>query len=94
MQTYVYTQAAIYFLHNLDQFDLGKQTVCSHHIHVALVELAVAAFLRTIGTPHRLNLIALEGELYRIPVLHHVARKRNGQVVTQTFLRRFVCLLA
>ena len=87
MQAHVDTQTAIYFFHNLNQLQLAEQAVRTDDIHVTLVELAIAAFLRTVSTPYRLNLVALEGETELLAVLHDIARKGNGQVITQTFLR-------
>ena len=56
---------------------------------VALVELTVTSFLRTVGTPYGLYLITFERECYIVAVLHHITGKRNGQVVTQSFLTGF-----
>ena len=87
MQTYADSETAIDFLYNLYQLQLPDETVTTDHIDVALVELTVTSFLRTIRTPNRLDLKTLKRKSNLLAVLHHVARKRNGQVVTQTFLR-------
>ena len=39
--------------HNFDQFHFIEQAPAADHVHVALVEFAVASFLRTVGPPHR-----------------------------------------
>ena len=88
MQTDVDAHPAIDLFYDLDQLQLADKAVGSDHIHVALVELAVASFLRTVCAPNRLDLEPLEGERDLLTVLYHIACKRNGQVVPQTFLRR------
>ena len=88
MQTYINTQPAIDFFDDLNQLQFADQAVTADHIHVALVELAIAAFLRTVGTPYRLDLETLERETDFFAVLHYVPCERNGQVISQTFLRR------
>ena len=80
------TEAAIHLLHNLNELHFAEQGVRAYHIHIALIELAVATFLWTVSTPYGLYLIALEGELYLLAMLHHEARKGYGQVVAQAFL--------
>ncbi len=60
------------------------QRVATHHIGVALIEFAVASFLRTVGTPYGLYLEALEGHLQVGTVLHHEAGEGYSQVVAQT----------
>ena len=42
--------------------------------------------MRAVGTPYGLNLIALEGHLQLVAVLHHIAGEGHGEVVTQPFL--------
>ena len=87
MQTHVDAETAIDFFHDLNQFQLADEAVRTDDIDVALIELAVASFLRTVCTPYRLNLEAFERKTEFLAVLNHITRKRNGQVVTQTFLR-------
>ena len=91
LQAYADTQAAVHLLHNLYQLQFAHQAVRSYHVHVALVELAVAPFLRTVGTPYRLDLVAAERKTDVVAVLRHEPRKRHGQVVPQTFLAHFAC---
>ena len=88
MQTYIDAQTAVHLFDDLHQFQFAEQAVRTDDIYVALVELAVTSFLRTVRTPYRLYLETLEGKTDLLAVLHHVTCKRNGQVVTQTFLRR------
>ena len=87
MQAHTDAETAIDLLYDLDKFQLTEQAVRTNDIHVALIELAVTSFLRTVGTPDGLNLETFEGERELFAVLYHVTRERNGQVVTQTFLR-------
>ena len=86
-QAHVHTQASIHLFHDLNQFQLAHEAVCTYHIHVALIELAVTAFLRTVCAPYRLNLITFEGETDVVSILRHKPRKRHRQVIAQTFLR-------
>ena len=74
------------FVDESDKFYLIEEGIAANDIGVALIELAVTSLLRAIGTPHRLNLIALEWELQLIAVLHHIACERHCEVVAQTFL--------
>ena len=86
MQTDADTQTAIDLLHDLDEFEFSYKTITSNHIHIALIELAVTSFLRTVGTPDGLDLESFEGKTDLLAVLHHVAGKRNRKVVTQPLL--------
>ncbi len=83
---YADAQARKYLVDKLQQLDLAQQRVGTHHVGVALVELAVAAFLRAVGTPYRLYLTALERHGQLGAVHHHEACKGYGQVVTQALL--------
>src|SRR5262249_10937966 len=55
----------------------------SERIDIALIELTEAPARRTIGTPDRLNLIALEETRYLRLMMRDNARQRHGQVVAQ-----------
>ena len=94
MQTHTNTKPTIHLLHDLDQLQFAHQRLCSNHVHVALIELAITTFLWTVSAPNGLNLITTEREHHLFAVLHNVTRKRYGQVITQTLLRRFVCFLS
>ena len=58
---------------DLHQFGLVEQGVGADDVGVALVELAVAAFLGTVGAPHGLHLVPLEREGDLALVLDHIA---------------------
>ena len=73
-------------LDDLHQLDLAQQRARADDVDVALVELAVAPLLRTVGAPHRLHLVTLEGEGDFTLVLNHVAGERDRQVVAQALL--------
>ena len=70
----------------LDKLQLVDERVAAHHVHVALVELAVTPLLRAVGTPHGLYLVTAEGEGDFVPVLHHEAGEWHGEVVAQPLL--------
>ena len=82
---------AVHHLHQLELIDLRGG---ADHVHVALVELAVAALLGTVRPPDGLDLVPLEREGDLVLVLDHVARERDGQVVPQALLGRQLGLLA
>ena len=86
-QPHADVQAAVHLVYHLHQFRLVQQRVAAHHVHVALVELPVASFLRTVCPPHGLYLVALEGEGEFILVLHHEAGERHRQVIAQPLFR-------
>ena len=71
--------------HDQRQFDLVMvgQIAIADHVDVGLHELAEAAFLRTLATPHLLNLPALERERQRTRVLDHIPAQRHGQIEMQ-----------
>ena len=54
-------EAVEYLIDNLHQLHLVEQRVAAYHVSIALVELAVATLLRTVGAPHGLDLKAAEG---------------------------------
>ena len=70
----------------LHELDLVQQALAADHVRIALIELAVAALLRAIRTPHGLDLVAFEGEGDLVLMLHHVACKGHGEVVAQGLL--------
>ena len=82
MQAYADAETTVHLFHDLYQFEFAQQTVRTDHIDVTLVELTIASFLRTVGTPNGLDLKALEGKTDLLAVLHHITGKRNGQVIT------------
>ena len=47
---------------NLHQFGFVEQAGAANDIHIALIELAIAALLGSVGTPYRLHLVTLEGK--------------------------------
>ena len=64
-------------------FIVVGQVAGADHVDVGLHELAEAAFLRTLATPHLLNLPALERERQRTRVLDHIPAQRHGQIEMQ-----------
>ena len=94
MQANADTQTAIHFFNDLDQFEFAKKAVRTNHIDVALVELAISSFLRSVSPPNGLDLKALEGKNDLLTMLHHVPCKRYGEVITQSFLRSECCFLS
>ena len=78
-----------YLVDYLHHLQFVEQGVGAHYVHIALVELAVAAFLGTIGPPYRLDLVPLEGECQLVAVLDHEPRERHRQVIAQPFLADF-----
>ena len=83
---YPYAQTGEYLVDHLDELYLVQQRVGAHHVGIALVELAITPLLRTVGPPHGLNLITLEGEGKFVAVHHHKAGKGHGEVVTEPLL--------
>ena len=69
---------------HLHQFQLVEQRGAADHVGITLVEFAIAPLLRTVGAPHRLQLVAAEGEGDLVAVLHHKACKWHSQVVAQS----------
>ena len=51
------------FVDNLHEFDLIEERIGADNVGIALVELAITAFLRTVSTPYGLDLVALEGRV-------------------------------
>ena len=76
-------KAAEHLVDDLDELHLVEQRVGTHHVGVTLEELAVAALLRTVGTPYGLYLVALEGECQFVLMHHHITGKGYGEVVAQ-----------
>ena len=94
MEADVDAQTTVYFFYNLDEFQFADQAIATNDVYVTLIELAVTSFLRTISTPDRLDLKTLERERYLLAMLHHITCKRNGEVISQTFLRSKSCFLS
>ena len=88
------TQKGEHAVHHLHQLELVDLRGGADHVHVALVELAVAALLRPVRPPDGLDLVPLEREGNLVLVLDHVAGERDGQVVPQALLGRQLGLLA
>ncbi len=74
-------QLSKYPCHDLHQLYLIEQRTRADDIDIALVELAIAPLLWTVGTPYGLYLIALKGQYNLALVLYYVASKGHGQVV-------------
>ncbi len=53
LDTNTNTEAGEYSIDNLHQFHLVQQGITAYHISIALIELTIASFLRTVGAPHR-----------------------------------------
>ena len=77
-------------VHNLHKFKFIELRGGADDVCIALIKLAVAPFLRTVGTPHWLNLEPLEREGEFILVLDHKTRERHSKVVTQPLLTHTV----
>ena len=89
LQRHADAQRPEHALDDLDQFDLAQQRAGADHVDVALVEFAVTAFLRPVGAPYGLDLVALEGERQFALVLYDIARERHREVVTEPLLADF-----
>ena len=89
LDLHTHTETGEHGVDDLHQFHLVEQRVRAHHIAIELIELTIAALLGTVGTPHGLHLIALEGQLQFLAVHHHIAGERHGEVVAQTFFADF-----
>ena len=81
---HAYAEPAEHFVSDEQELHLIEQRVGAHDVSVALVEFAVSAALRTVCTPYGLYLIAFEGELQFVAVLHDVTCKGYGEVVAET----------
>jgi len=66
-----------------DDLGVGGHARHAHDVHVALVELAVAALLGPVAAPHGRDVIAPEGHREVVFVHRHVARQRHRQVIAQ-----------
>ena len=86
----IYAQPAEHLLYNLYEFDLAQQRTAADDIHVALVKLPVTSFLRSVGTPYGLHLIAFERKHYFALMLNHVTGERHRKVVAQS-LFAYLC---
>ena len=79
------TEAAEHFVHDLDELHLVDERVRAYDVAIALIELAVTAFLRAVGAPNRLNLVSLEGKTDFVAMLDDEAGKGDGEVVAEAF---------
>ena len=75
------SQLGEHIMVDVGEFHFIQQGLTASDISIALVEFAVAAPLRFIGTPYRLYLIAFKRKGELTLVHGHVAGKRNGEVV-------------
>ena len=75
-----------HLIDDLQKVNLVEQRVGADDVGIALIKLAVSTFLRAVGTPHRLYLESLEGELQFAAVLHHKASEWHGEVVAKPLL--------
>ena len=91
LDAYTYAKAAEHGIHYLHELHLIEQRVAAHHIGIALIELPVASLLRAVGSPHGLNLIALEGQSQFVTVLHHIAGKGHCEVIAQSLFAEMRC---
>ena len=66
---------------HLHEVNLAEQRVGAYDVGIALVELAVASPLRTVGTPYGLHLIATEGQGELVAVHNDIAGEGDGEVV-------------
>lgn len=57
---YTDAEARKYGIDYLHQFHFIQQGIAAHHIGITLIELTITPLLRTVGAPHRLNLVTLE----------------------------------
>ena len=89
LQRHADAQRPEHALDDFDQFDLAQQRAGADHVDVALVEFAVTAFLRPVGAPYGLDLVALEGKRQFALVLYDIARERHREVVTEPLLADF-----
>ena len=80
------TEAGEDFVDNLHEFDLIEERIGADNVGIALVELAIAAFLRAIGAPNGLDLVALEGKGEFFAVLHDKTGEGHGEVVAKSLL--------
>ncbi len=87
-------EACKHLVDELEQLNLVDERVGAYNVGVTLVKFAVTAFLRSVGTPHGLNLESLERELKFVTVLDNVTRKWNREVVTQSLFTQLRCELA
>ena len=87
---YLYADIYIQFAEDLVGYLYQLQFVylglAAYHIHIALVEFAVASLLRAVRSPYRLNLEAFEREGNLVLVLDNISCKWNGKVVAQSLL--------
>ena len=79
------TKTGEHRIHNLHQFHLIEQRIAAHDVGITLIELTVTAFLRTISSPHRLNLITFERQLQLVAMHDDKTGKWHGEVVTEAF---------
>src|SRR5437867_11285480 len=66
-----------------DQFSFNHHGSRAEYVNIALIEFAEAATRGTIGTPHRLNLVAFEKFRQLVLILRNHARQRHREIVTQ-----------
>ena len=84
-------QAKEHLVDDLQKFHFIEKGWTSDHIHITLEKFPVAAFLRTVGTPNRLDLVAFKGKNQFVLMLHHETGKGNSEIVAETFFRDMSC---
>ena len=82
-----YIQGGEYLFHHLDKLQFAKLAAGADDIRIALVKLAVAAFLGTVGTPDGLDLETLEGETQLAAVLDDKTGEGDREVVAKSLFR-------
>ena len=80
-----------HLINDLHQFHLAEQRVASHHIGITLIELAIASFLRTVGSPNGLNLITTERQSQFLTMLNDITGEGNSQIVSETLFAKLGC---
>ena len=73
-------------VNHLHEVNLTKQGVGTDDVGIALVELAIASALGTVGAPDGLHLETLEGESYLVAVHDDIAGKGHGEVIAKPLL--------
>ena len=78
---------------HLHQLELVELRGGANHVGVALIEFSVATLLRPVGTPHRLQLVAAEGEGDLVAMLDNETGEGNGEVIAQATVTNLRCHL-
>ena len=78
-----------HFINHANELHFIHQRIATNHIGIALIKLAIPTLLWSVGTPHRLDLIALKRELDFIAMHHHIACEGHCKVVAKPFFTDF-----